>query len=142
MSIVVAYLDRSDGHAALEAAVSQARLLKQPLSVVWAAPAPVSHSSARMRDWQERLEQRQREAEALEEQLRAEDVTATVSAPGEDPAEAVLAVANEVDASLVVVGLRQRDPVGKLLLGSVAQQVLLRARCPVLAVPASPADDA
>ncbi len=38
------------------------------------------------------------------------------------------------DAELLVVGIRHRNPVGKLLLGSVAQQVLLECPKPVLAV--------
>ncbi|QJW37961.1 universal stress protein [Cellulosimicrobium protaetiae] len=50
------------------------------------------------------------------------------------PAEVVLGVAAEVAADLVVVGVRHRTPVGKLVLGSTAQQILLGARCPVLAV--------
>lgn len=52
----------------------------------------------------------------------------------QDVAEAVLAVAEEVDANLVVLGIRHRTPVGKLLMGSVAQRVILDAACPVLAV--------
>jgi nucleotide-binding universal stress UspA family protein len=43
-------------------------------------------------------------------------------------------VADELSASLNVIGLRRRTPVGKLLLGSVAQRILLGAGCPVLAV--------
>lgn len=53
---------------------------------------------------------------------------------GSDVAEQVLAVADELDARMVVVGLRRRTPVGKLLMGSVAQRLLLDAHCPVLAV--------
>ena len=55
---------------------------------------------------------------------------------GRDVAEQVLAVANELGAGLVVVGIRRRSPVGKLIMGSVAQRILLTAECPVLAVKA------
>lgn len=50
------------------------------------------------------------------------------------PADDILTVAEEVDADLIVVGIRKRSAVGKLLLGSNAQRVVLEADCPVLAV--------
>ena len=53
---------------------------------------------------------------------------------GADVGDQVLAVAAEVAADLVVIGLRRRTPVGKLLMGSVAQRILLGAECAVLAV--------
>ncbi|KNC19725.1 universal stress protein UspA [Arthrobacter sp. RIT-PI-e] len=49
-------------------------------------------------------------------------------------AEEVVDVAEEVGAELIVIGLRHRTPVGKLILGSTAQTILLTARCNVLAV--------
>jgi nucleotide-binding universal stress UspA family protein len=73
-----------------------------------------------------------------------EDVEAMLSASGTahevrqsmgaDVAEQILDVAAEVDAPLIVIGLRRRSPVGKLIMGSVAQRILLGAHCPVLAV--------
>lgn len=51
-----------------------------------------------------------------------------------DVAEQVLDVATELSAVLVVLGMRRRTPVGKLLMGSVAQRVILNAECPVLCV--------
>jgi nucleotide-binding universal stress UspA family protein len=53
---------------------------------------------------------------------------------GADVADQVLEVAGDVSADLVVIGLRRRSPVGKLLMGSVAQRILLGAECAVLAV--------
>ena len=45
-------------------------------------------------------------------------------------------MAEEVGADFIVIGLRKRTPVGKLILGSNAQRILLDAPCPVLAVKA------
>lgn len=58
-----------------------------------------------------------------------------------DVADAVLDAARETGASLIVVGIRPRTPVGKLFLGSVAQRLILDATCPVLAVKADRSGD-
>jgi nucleotide-binding universal stress UspA family protein len=52
-------------------------------------------------------------------------------------AEEILRLAEQEAAELIVIGLRHRSPVGKLLLGSTSQQVLLDASCAVLAVKAA-----
>ena len=52
------------------------------------------------------------------------------------PAEDLIGVAEEEAADFIVIGLRRRSPVGKLILGSNAQRILLDASCPVLAVKA------
>ena len=74
----------------------------------------------------------------LEERLGREGIEVTVHdfVRGNEPAEDVIEVAEREDAALIVIGLRRRSPVGKLLMGSNAQDILLRAACPVLAVKA------
>src|ERR1700754_1880242 len=53
---------------------------------------------------------------------------------GVDTAEELLKAMDRSDADLLVIGIRHRSPVGKLLLGSVSQQLLLECPKPVLAV--------
>lgn len=50
-------------------------------------------------------------------------------------AEVILAVADEVDASLIVMGARGTPSLAEMFLGSVSHQVVRRARRPVLVVP-------
>lgn len=54
------------------------------------------------------------------------------------PAVEILEHASDVDAEYIVIGGRQRSPVGKALFGSVTQSVLLEADRPVLVVPEAP----
>lgn len=52
------------------------------------------------------------------------------------PSRSILQTAVDLDADLVVVGTHQRQGMEKLMLGSVSEQVLRHAHCPVLiAVP-------
>ena len=48
----------------------------------------------------------------------------------------VIAAAEETGAELIVIGVRRRSPVGKMLMGSDSQRILLQADCNVLAVKA------
>ncbi|MET3936629.1 nucleotide-binding universal stress UspA family protein [Arthrobacter sp. OAP107] len=65
-------------------------------------------------------------------------VTARVIQPPyqHDLADEFLDVAREENASLIVIGLRHRTQVGKFILGSHAQRILMQADRPVLAVKA------
>jgi nucleotide-binding universal stress UspA family protein len=55
---------------------------------------------------------------------------------GPDLAGALLELVDSIGADLLVIGARRRSPVGKALLGSVAQTVILEANLPVLVVKA------
>jgi nucleotide-binding universal stress UspA family protein len=52
-----------------------------------------------------------------------------------DPVEAILAVASELDAAMIVMGTHGRTGLAHLLIGSVAEKVMHKARKPVLTVP-------
>ena len=53
-----------------------------------------------------------------------------------DPADVILDTAREHGAELIVLGIRRRSPVGKIIMASTAQRVLLESPCPVLCVKA------
>ena len=48
-----------------------------------------------------------------------------------DHGEEIVALAEAVDADLVIVGGRTRSPAGKAAFGSTAQEVILESPCPV-----------
>ena len=55
---------------------------------------------------------------------------------GNSAIEEIEEMVQTLQVTVLVIGLRKRNPVGKLLLGSMAQDILLNVPCPVLAVKA------
>lgn len=53
---------------------------------------------------------------------------------GKEAAEDIVEFANEIKASMIVIGVRKRRPAGKVLFGSVAQDVILNAKQPVICI--------
>ena len=126
MSVVVAYRPDEYGRAALDRGIAEARLRSLPVVVVNAS-AGSSYVDKAYAGTEDLVE--------VERRLRNAGVAGEVRQPvGTDVADAVLETAHEVGAAVLVVGIRHRTPVGKLLLGSTAQQLLLDSECPVLAV--------
>jgi nucleotide-binding universal stress UspA family protein len=131
-TIVVGYVPKPEGKAALRRAAEEARLRNSQLVVV------NSHRGGREFDRDDAIES-EAQLQEVKSELEAHGVTHDVRqlVRGMDPAEDLVNVASEVEAELIVIGLRRRSPVGKLILGSNAQRVLLDAPCPVLAVKAT-----
>ena len=131
-TIVVGYVPKPEGRAALRRAAEEAKLRDMRLVVV------NSHRGGREFDADDAIE-----SEAQLEEVRSTLAEAGVEhevrqlVRGLDPADDLVNVATEVGAEFIVIGLRRRSPVGKLILGSNAQRVLLDAPCPVLAVKAA-----
>ncbi|MGY2128214.1 universal stress protein [Blastococcus sp. SYSU DS0617] len=127
MTVLVGYVPTPEGEAAFAAALAEARRRAEPLVVLNTARsgAPVSADVA-PEDAVRRLTDRADQA-GVPLELRQESYSG-------DAADEVLRVAAEVDASVIVIGLRRRSAVGKLLMGSAAQRILLDADRPVLSV--------
>ena len=131
MTIVVAYVPRPEGQAALDKGIEIAQRRKERLIVVNASPGGGPEKDSRK----------------LADAVEVERVEALLAATGLDAEfrqfirgkSALTEIEEMVDAlgvSLVIIGLRKRTAVGKLILGSVAQDILLGVPCPVLAVKA------
>lgn len=124
--IVVGWSPDEFGEAALARAVEEARLRQGRVVVVNA-----TRGDALVDDRYADEDQ----LAGLATELAASGIEVDVRrSMGADVGDQVLAVAGDVSADLIVIGLRRRSPVGKLLMGSVAQRILLGADCAVLAV--------
>jgi nucleotide-binding universal stress UspA family protein len=127
-TVVLGYVHKPEGEAALAAAILEAQRRQADLVVV---------NSHRARHGDLADDERIR-AELDEVRARVEEAGVEVDVrhpeTGLEASEDLLTIVEEVHADLVVIGLRRRTPVGKLILGSNAQRILLDASCPVLAV--------
>ncbi len=127
MTIVVGFVPTKEGRAALARAVEEAKGRGSRLVVINSHRGGLDEEAAR---------EAESELEGAAEEMKAAGAEVEVRqlVRGNEPAEDLIAVANETGADLIVIGLRRRTPVGKLILGSNAQRILLDAPCAVLAV--------
>jgi nucleotide-binding universal stress UspA family protein len=126
MTIVIGYIPNAYGEAALAAGIEEAKRRNTGVLVVNASKGDTMIDSKYVgeSDWAN-FQNR------LDELDVPHDVRQTI---GPDVADELLDAAREVDAEAIVIGIRHRSAVGKMLMGSVAQRVLLDAPCPVIAV--------
>ncbi|MFJ9445694.1 universal stress protein [Kitasatospora sp. NPDC101235] len=134
--VVVGFDGSPESLAATEWAAREARRRACPLDLLQAWPWPhrdVVGSEETYRNAMDRLARRAEELRAL-----AGDGPVTSAIVPTDPAEALHAAANS--ASLLVLGSRGLGAVRGFLVGSVSQEVLRRAGCPVVLVRAEPVE--
>lgn len=127
MTVLVGFVPNALGEAALSASVAEARRRHERLLVVNMSRDDVLVDARRA--GADQLDRVRRDLHELDLEFEVRQID-----QGGDAAQVLLDVAEREDVSVIVIGLRHRTPVGKLLLGSAAQQILLDANCPVLAV--------
>jgi len=130
-TVVVGYVPKPEGEAALERAVAEAELRGLKLVVVSSQRGGADYDEQTASEHDAALD-------AVRRKLDGRGVPYVVRqlVRGFDPADDLISIAEANSAELIVIGLRRRSPVGKLILGSNAQRILLDAHCPVLAVKA------
>ena len=130
-AVVVGYVPKPEGEAAVDQGIAEAKLRGATLIVV------NSHRGGREYD-DDASARSEENLSALEAKLKDSGLTYDVRqlVRGFEPAEDLIGIAEDSGAELIVIGLRRRTPVGKLILGSNAQRILLDAHCPVMAVKA------
>lgn len=128
MTVVVGYVPTETGFSAVTEAERQARCRGVPVvivNVVGTAGYLVPTAAD------------QPDLDAVTAHLTANGVHNSLRQITDDapPADIILGVAREIDASLIVLGLHHRSWIAKRVLGSTARSVVLAAPCPVLIVP-------
>lgn len=130
MTILIGYLPTPEGEAALDHGIAEAKHRDTDIVIVNSPHKGATVDSDLVDD---------QAAAALVERATSQGVTARVSHTehGGDITDTFERLVTETGASLVVIGLRHRSPVGKLIMGSDAQRILLDSTVPVLAVKAA-----
>ena len=130
MTILVAYVPRPEGRAALDKGIEIATRRNERLVVVNAGPGGRQEDPSIVNGYK---------AERVEERLATLPIEAEFKqfVRGKSTIEEIEEMVAALQGSVLVIGLRKRSPVGKLLLGSMAQEILLNVDCPVLAVKAA-----
>ncbi|HQQ68724.1 MAG TPA: universal stress protein [Alicycliphilus sp.] len=130
MTILVAYVPRPEGRAALDKGIEIATRRNERLVVINAGPGGRQEDPSIVNGY---------EAERVEERLATLPITAEFRqfVRGKSAIEEIEELVASLQVSVLVIGLRKRSAVGKLLLGSMAQEILLNVECPVLAVKAT-----
>jgi nucleotide-binding universal stress UspA family protein len=128
MTVVVGYVPDATGFLAITQAVEQARFRHTDVVIVNVIDDSgfVKPTAADEQD-----------LDAVARRLTEDGVRFSIRHVNQDSrfaSDEILKAAEEVEADLVVVGLQRRSPVGKALLGSNAQRIMLGATCPVLSV--------
>ncbi len=129
MKLIVAYDGSNASERALEHAKNRCRLFSAKLYV---ARSLMGGDETPAED----IEKARQELDHVENILQDEGVPyeTHLLVRGLGAGEDIVQFAEEIKADEIIIGIHKRSKVGKLLFGSTAQHIILRAPCPVVSV--------
>ncbi len=134
-TIVVAYDETEPAKRALARAADLTKTFEATLIVTSVAPVVLSSPrGAGPVDPADSPDRAREELASAEAFLAERGVTAELQVAVDDPADAIVALAEARDADLIVVGTREPGMIDRLFRGSVSAAVSRQAHCDVLIV--------
>jgi len=136
MTVVLGYDESPGADAALEVAIDVAKRFGEPLRLVYGAAPPGGLGEEFKAHRDALTEMGQHATSHALARAQQEGVDATVDVVSAKPAMALLRVADECDATVIVVGTSGESPIKGAMLGSTPHKLLQLSTRPVLCVPA------
>jgi nucleotide-binding universal stress UspA family protein len=129
VKFLVAYNGTDESKLALDIAKKHAKIFNAGLLVA-------SSSEGGKRERPEDISRIKLELDDIQKVLESEGIDCEVSqlARGLSPGEDLILFAEENDVDQIYVGIRKKSRTSKLILGSTAQFIILKAKCPVTSV--------
>jgi nucleotide-binding universal stress UspA family protein len=129
MKILVAYKDTKESQLALELAKAHSRHFDAEILLVSSSEGGKGEDPEEISKMTIRLEE-------IKKALNQEGISCEVNqlARGLSPGEDIVIFADENNVDMIYVGIQKKSRTSKLLLGSTAQYIILKASCPVISV--------
>ena len=129
MKILVSYSGTIESEAALELARKHAKIFDAKLLVVFSSEGGKGEKP-------EEINKIKNDLEDIKKTISEDGIECEVEqlARGLTPGEDIVLFAKENDIEQIYVGIRKKSRTSKLILGSTAQYIILKAKCPVISV--------
>jgi nucleotide-binding universal stress UspA family protein len=129
MKILVGYDASNAANDALKLAVIHAKAFNAQVVVVTSLTGGTVTDQVEIQSAEENLEMAKKIF--IKEQI---DCETHLLVRGMTPAEDVVQFAKENHVDEIIIGVKRRSKVGKILFGSNAQYIILKAHCPVVSI--------
>ena len=134
--IVIGYVSSPGAQAALLEAAELAKLSGSLLVIVFAYEIPAAYGGGETGDYRRKLKEiAEKATNDAVERIRDTGVEYEVALIPKRPVDALLEVAKERDAQMIVVGTQGEHPLAGAILGSVPHKLLHASTIPILCVP-------